>query len=221
MTTLRLALLADGAGDRALLPILSWGLRSVVPEVRFFEPEFHVHKGRLESVLDCVSQKLGADILFVHRDAERETLEFRRGEIPMRSGLVRVVPVRMTEAWLLVDEQGHSQGSWQPERPREAQPPEGLTTRELAQSKGQTQESPARSIGTHVPTQTRTLRAGSRASRAPRGGVHRGLLHASAARGIQGIRRRLATSAQSLTDRRSEALETDLAGHIAAHPCTT
>lgn len=105
MTTLRLALLADGAGDRALLPILAWAIRSAAPDARFFEPEFEVRRGELDSELERVSSTLRPDILFVHRDAEREPLDVRRNEIPMtRSGLVRVVPVRMTEAWLLIDE---------------------------------------------------------------------------------------------------------------------
>ncbi len=105
MTTLSLALLADGAGDRALLPILSWALRSVAPEARFFEPGFEVRHGELQPEIERVSRALRPDILFVHRDAERESLDVRRGEIPMtKDGIVRVVPVRMTEAWLLIDE---------------------------------------------------------------------------------------------------------------------
>lgn len=105
MRTLRLALLADGTGDRALLPILTWSLRSVAPDVRFFEPEFEVRRGAVGPELERVSRALRPDILFVHRDAERASLEARRREIPMNhGGLVRVVPVRMTEAWLLGDE---------------------------------------------------------------------------------------------------------------------
>lgn len=51
------------------------------------------------------------DLLFVHRDAERATIEHRRSEITAaledsRTTLpaVCVVPVRMQEAWLLIDE---------------------------------------------------------------------------------------------------------------------
>jgi hypothetical protein len=105
MTELSLALLADGASDRALVPVLLWALRCVSPSARFFGPEFEVRHGDLGEAIEGISQKLRPDILFVHRDAERESLETRREEIPMvRSGVVRVVPVRMTEAWFLVDE---------------------------------------------------------------------------------------------------------------------
>ncbi len=67
--------------------------------------------GRLEWVL---AQQPGAepDIVFVHRDAESEPPDRRRREIDVAarsvglSGeIVAVVPVRMTEAWLLLDEQ--------------------------------------------------------------------------------------------------------------------
>jgi len=49
------------------------------------------------------------DVLFVHRDAERESPEVRREEIRVAAvgtdgSIVPVVPVRMTEAWLLFNE---------------------------------------------------------------------------------------------------------------------
>jgi len=52
-----------------------------------------------------------ADLLFVHRDADREPTATRRDEIRKaveiatpNQATVPVVPVRMTEAWLLIDE---------------------------------------------------------------------------------------------------------------------
>ena len=51
------------------------------------------------------------DLLFVHRDAERESIEQREKEIresleksamERTPPVVRVIPVRMQEAWLLV-----------------------------------------------------------------------------------------------------------------------
>lgn len=44
------------------------------------------------------------DVLFVHRDAETTPWAARRAEVPVRASVVPVIPVRMTEAWLLVDE---------------------------------------------------------------------------------------------------------------------
>lgn len=104
MTPLRLALLADGPSDRALLPILAWALQEASPGIRFLEPEFSVRRGDLRAAIERISNDCEPDVLFVHRDAERDELEVRRAEIPHSHGVVRVVPVRMTEAWLLIDE---------------------------------------------------------------------------------------------------------------------
>lgn len=54
----------------------------------------------------------GFDVLVVHRDAERSSVDDRLGEIQAATEsvgvpwpTVPVIPVRMTEAWLLLDEQ--------------------------------------------------------------------------------------------------------------------
>ncbi|NJO06769.1 MAG: DUF4276 family protein [Chloroflexaceae bacterium] len=61
------------------------------------------------------------DILFVHRDAEREPYQTRKDQIQqalcgMDSAppVVCVIPVRMTEAWLLFDEQAIRTASGNP-----------------------------------------------------------------------------------------------------------
>ncbi len=52
-----------------------------------------------------------ADTLFVHRDAEKERLDVRRAEIQAavnslteNISYIAVIPIRMSEAWLLIDE---------------------------------------------------------------------------------------------------------------------
>lgn len=63
--------------------------------------------GRVRAALDLYP----CDLLFVHRDAERDPLEKRLEEIATACAplgddvtVVRVVPVRMQEAWLLFNE---------------------------------------------------------------------------------------------------------------------
>src|SRR5580658_2127460 len=104
-------LVADGGSDAVLLPILNWSLRqqevtqvvgqwadcSRIPRPRNAEE-------RLRAALDLYP----CDVLFVHRDAEAQPPELRRQEIAtaLRQTPIRhipVVPVRMTEAWLLAD----------------------------------------------------------------------------------------------------------------------
>lgn len=117
--TLRYALLADGPSDRALLSVLRWTLRThldmveLVPEVVDLgrirrPPDRSDLSGRIEKAFDLSP----CDVLFVHRDAEQAgALDIRRQEIvraaaqsSVRVPVVPVVPMRMTEAWLLSDE---------------------------------------------------------------------------------------------------------------------
>lgn len=65
-------------------------------------------EGRLRFLREA---DIKADLVFVHRDAERDHPDTRREEVltspespPLGRTLVPVVPVRMTEAWLLLDE---------------------------------------------------------------------------------------------------------------------
>ena len=105
MKDLRIALLADGSSDRALLRIIESSLRSMEPDLAIGQPSFEKRDGGLEAAMRAVIRDHRPDILFVHRDAERASLERRRQEIPpVDHPLVRIVPVRMTEAWLLFDE---------------------------------------------------------------------------------------------------------------------
>ena len=104
---------ADGSSDRVLIPILQWLLDTHCPSPTRLNFAQGVPTGsltladRITSTLDL----LPCDYLFVHRDAERESADTRRVEIESawatqsRSGsVITVVPVRKTEAWLLLDE---------------------------------------------------------------------------------------------------------------------
>lgn len=114
MTSLRFTLLADGSSDRALLPLLGWLLQQ--HSARAFqrqwadlgalrEPPRNL-AGRIQAALELYP----CDLLFVHRDAERESRDLRVREIRQHLArlpdqpVVCVVPVRMQEAWLLFDE---------------------------------------------------------------------------------------------------------------------
>ena len=113
-------LLSDGSSDRALIPILSWLLRDLgvasaitahwsdlrgIPRPPKTLPE------RIRSAIELFPCQL----LFIHRDAEREQPERRTIEIheavqqafakvaPIPKPIA-VVPVRMQESWLLFTE---------------------------------------------------------------------------------------------------------------------
>lgn len=108
-------LVADGTSDKMLLQPITWLLYHHLPgweiEVNFIDPNRLPHKGSLADRLRSAVLVNPCDLLFIHRDAEGHSYEERQKEIEeayAASGLdvpyVEVIPVRMTEAWLLHDE---------------------------------------------------------------------------------------------------------------------
>ena len=115
---LRYTLVAEGSSDAALLPILDWLLiqngvscpiQSAFADLRALPLPDGI---RLSDKIRISLEYFPCDLLFVHRDADRETRDKRVQEIrntlaEMPEGLlppiVNVIPVRMQEAWLLID----------------------------------------------------------------------------------------------------------------------
>lgn len=105
-------LITDGSSDRVLLPIVNFLLdeHSPVPHrVAFAEG---LHSARLQERVRTAVELFPCDMLFVHRDAERASVADREREImaattalPVEKTPISVciIPVRMTESWLLVD----------------------------------------------------------------------------------------------------------------------
>ncbi len=115
---IRYTLLSDGSSDRALLPVLNWLLEkhlgnwAIQPrwaDLRSFDRSL---RDTLEKRIKLSVELYPCDLLFIHRDAEKEPHETRLNEIrtavaqaaaSISIPTVCVVPVRMTEAWLLFD----------------------------------------------------------------------------------------------------------------------
>lgn len=107
---MRYTLVPDGLSDRALLRVLDWLIEQHTDEP--FESQF---AETLPSPSTGLSRRVAealrlypCDILFVHRDAESAGFEHRKREIEkalneIGHAWVPVIPVRMTEAWLLSD----------------------------------------------------------------------------------------------------------------------
>jgi hypothetical protein len=113
MTVFTCTLLADGSSDRVLENILSWLVQEHHPgPFRWhFAAELPDQPRTLDDRITSALANYPCDVLFVHRDAEAMPFAQRHEEISSawnvhdRQGhLIRVVPVRMTEAWLLLDE---------------------------------------------------------------------------------------------------------------------
>ncbi len=118
---LRYTLLTDGSSDRALTHVVNWLLDSLMDESgsrEAFVSEWADFRGlrrpprSLGERIARAVEYYPCDLLFIHRDAEREPLDVRSEEIgrafsemELRGAApVHLIPVRMLEAWLLIDE---------------------------------------------------------------------------------------------------------------------
>lgn len=149
MQGLRYTLVADGSSDRALLPILTWLLRQFCGAIPI-QAEFadlrrlpHPPK-RLSERIHWSVELYPGDLLFVHRDAERAPIEKREAEIrkalaesPVENSVrvVCVVPVRMQEAWLLIDEAALRKAAGNPNGTQPLAMPDGQKLKALADPK--------------------------------------------------------------------------------------
>jgi hypothetical protein len=97
------AVIVDGGTDSVLVPIIRWAIHRLDPEVEILEPEFRRRSGGVAEFFE--TYKSSAMLIFVHRDAENLTLDARMSEFDSvsRPDVVAVVPVRMSEAWILFD----------------------------------------------------------------------------------------------------------------------
>ena len=108
------ALVADGGTDRMLVPIIQWAIHRLDPEVEILEPEFRKRTGSVGDFFADFSS--GSMLVFAHRDAETASLDQRIAEFDAvgRDEVVPIIPVRMSEAWLLIDAPAIASAAGQP-----------------------------------------------------------------------------------------------------------
>jgi len=132
MKVLRHTLVSDGTTDANLIPVIDWSLQQVggVALSEGTRAEFWRLQNKPAGLAERLAKAVElfpCDVLFVHRDAERESPEVRVKEIRDAFAIIReqgiqlpavaVVPVRMMEAWLCFDERairkaaGHPNGT--------------------------------------------------------------------------------------------------------------
>jgi hypothetical protein len=126
MKLFQYVLITDGRSDKVLQPIIDWLLaqylsdsgwtvQGVWADPNNFPKRPDRPKERLSWDIRWAIKNYPCDLLFIHRDAEKQARELRLDEIhnaviAAREGgsqsrpFVCVIPVRMTEAWLLFDE---------------------------------------------------------------------------------------------------------------------
>ena len=128
MKEIRYTLITDGSSDRALMPILTWllidlGVNLPIQPTWADFRRLHNPPKKLEDRIHKAIALYPCDLLFVHRDAEKEPRQKRVSEInqavesiplDVRLPVVCVIPVKMTEAWLLIDEKAIREAAGNP-----------------------------------------------------------------------------------------------------------
>ncbi|MGF1574849.1 MAG: hypothetical protein ACFCU9_02715 [Cyanophyceae cyanobacterium] len=119
MSEIRFTLLSEGSSDKVLLAILRWLLQQHFEKYEIQAEWADLSRlpnppKTLDARIHMSLELYPCDVLFVHRDADNQGWEKRWKEISQawelinKSGecsasLVPVIPIRMTEAWLLFD----------------------------------------------------------------------------------------------------------------------
>ena len=112
MKIITATLVTDGTSDRTLFPIVQFLLDewSPFPHRIFFAEG--LHSGSLPSRLPVALKLYPCDLLFIHRDAETASASIRQQEIKIAASQldkapphISLIPIRMTESWLLLDQQ--------------------------------------------------------------------------------------------------------------------
>ena len=127
MSKFSYTLITDGRSDRAFIPILNWllmdlGFESAVEDTYAdlsLDPQ---SPKTLVAKMERSLELYPCDLLFIHRDAEKEPRQNRQEEIKQAVAeanikdipVVCVIPVRMLEAWLLFDEGAIRQAAGNP-----------------------------------------------------------------------------------------------------------
>lgn len=105
-------LVSDGSSDQALIPIIDWTITANFPEIAFAgvaATNLPPPSRGLAARLMAAQRMFPCNLLFVHRDTEGRTANERYAEIDLATARldtrsVSIVPIRMTEAWLLTSE---------------------------------------------------------------------------------------------------------------------
>ena len=103
-------LIAEGSSDQVLIPLIEFVLdeHCGIPHVTTFASDLPI--GPLRERIARALTLYPCDLLFVHRDADRGLVSQREDEIRAAArsngapAAICLIPVRMTEAWLLADE---------------------------------------------------------------------------------------------------------------------
>jgi hypothetical protein len=123
---IKFTLISDGSSDRVLMPIIKWLLDDLYPEIpnEGFYADLRGLKTPPRDLPRKVKTAVGlypCHLLFIHRDGESNDfniIEKRKFEIfenqLAHDNVVAVIPIKMTETWLLINEEAIKKAAGNP-----------------------------------------------------------------------------------------------------------
>ena len=140
-------LISDGSSDRALINIINYTLKQQFnldfdgerAEIGFFSRQ---KIKPLEDKIAIIIDYYEPSLIFIHRDAENQPLEKREEEIESAldkadktKQYAKIIPIRMTESWLLIDEKAIRKASGNPNGTMNLEMPDIQRLESLSDSK--------------------------------------------------------------------------------------
>lgn len=111
MRQLTATLIGDGRSDRALIPLIQLVLDDLSPIPYSIQFADDLDENKLDQRILRAVELYPCDVLFIHRDSENQSYRLRETEIERAANaikktqsIIKVIPVRMTESWLLPHE---------------------------------------------------------------------------------------------------------------------
>jgi len=147
--SLRYTLITDGSSDKALLHIINWLLEQHFPNIAYQDTWADLRNLPNPPKLLVEKIKIGlnlypCDLLFIHRDAEKQTIKQRQQEINEAYTVLKqtgyppyicIIPVRMLESWLFSSETALRNAAGNPKGKQILKIPKFNTIEQLAQTK--------------------------------------------------------------------------------------
>ena len=130
MLPLTFTLLSDGSSDRCLLPIVRWAIDQALQDYSYQQAPQWADLRSLPNPPRSLTDRIRlavelfpCQLLIVHRDAEKQEAALREQEIEAALAAlteislpptVKIIPIRMQETWLLIEEQAIREAAGNP-----------------------------------------------------------------------------------------------------------
>ena len=140
-------IISDGSSDRLLIHPIDWIFKSKGIESKGERIDFGLSGLYPKTIAEKIEMAIiihpNLEFLFIHRDAEKQSIDIRIQEIEselLKTAIenietIKIIPIRMSEAWLLIDEKALRKAAGKPSGKIKIQLPQTKKLESLANPK--------------------------------------------------------------------------------------